>query len=302
MKRLLKWIGYTVGGLAMIIVLALAVVYVLSSRRMSKTYPPTQAAADAEALAIPTDSLSIERGHHLVIAVGKCTGCHGDNLAGKLISDDRAFARLWSANLTRGKGGVGTTYTNADYVRAIRYGLKADGKPLIFMPSDAYTHFSDADLATIIAYVKSVPPVDQVTAPPRIGPVMRALSVMIPEFPLVPAEDINPGEARPASVPASVTAEYGDYLITTGGCKSCHNPNLSGGSKIQGVAVANLTPTAIGKWSEADFFKALRTGVRPDGRILSAVMPWPETKNLTDDELRAMWMYIRNVQPRPTGG
>jgi mono/diheme cytochrome c family protein len=302
MKRLLKWIGYTVGGLAAIIVLALAVVYVLSSSRMSKTYPPTQAVADAEALTIPTDSAAINRGHHLVIAVGKCTACHGDNLAGKLISDDRAFAHLWSANLTRGKGGVGATYTDADYVRSIRYGVKADGKPLIFMPSDAFTHFSDADLAAIIAYVKTVPPVDQVTSPPRIGPVMRILSVMIPEFPLVPAENINQGEARPASVPISVTAEYGDYLISTGGCKNCHNPNLSGGAKIQGVAAANLTPAGIGKWSEADFFNALRTGVRPDGRILSAVMPWPETKNLTDDELRAMWMYIRSVKPRPAGG
>ena len=50
------------------------------------------------------------------------------------------------------------------------------------MPSDAFTHFSDADLAAIIAYVKSVPPVDQATAPPRIGPVMRVLSVMFPIF------------------------------------------------------------------------------------------------------------------------
>jgi mono/diheme cytochrome c family protein len=302
MKRLLKWIGYTVGGLVAIIVLALAVVYVLSSRRMSRTYPANQASADAEALTIPTDSLSIERGHHLVIAVGKCTGCHGDNLAGKMISDSRAFARLWSANLTRGKGGIGKDYTNADYVRSIRYGLKADGKPLIFMPSEAFTHFSDADLAAIIAYLKSVPPVDQVTSPPRIGPVMRVLSVMVPEFPLVPAEQINQGEARPASVTASVSPEYGDYLVTTGGCKACHNPNLSGGAKIEGVPAANLTPAGIGKWTEADFFKALRNGVRPDGRILSAVMPWPETKNLTDDELRAMWLYIRSVQPRPTGG
>ena len=302
MKRLLKWIGYTVGGLVAIIAVALAAVYVLSSRRMSKTYPPTQAAADAEAMTIASDSATVSRGHHLVIAVAKCTYCHGDNLAGKLVLNDRAFARLWSANLTRGKGGIGATFTNADYVRAIRYGVKADGKALLFMPSDAFTHFSDADLAAIIAYVKSIPPVDQVTTPPRIGPVMRVLSVMVPDFPLVPAEHINQGEARPTTVPASVTAEYGDYLITTGGCKSCHNPNLSGGAKIEGVPAANLTPAGIGKWTEADFFKALRNGVRPDGRILSAVMPWPQTKNLTDDELRAMWMYIRTLKPRPTGG
>ena len=301
MKRVLKWVGYIVGGLVAIIAVAIATVYVLSSSRMNRKYPTT-AAAETEALAFPTDSATIERGHHLVVAVGKCTDCHGENLAGKAIADDRAFARLWSANLTRGKGGIGATYTNADYVRSIRYGVKADGKPLIFMPSDAYNNFSDGDLAAIVAYVRSVPPVNQVTSPPRIGPVMRVLSVMIPEFPLVPAEKINRGVERPAAVPIGVTTAYGDYLVTTGGCKTCHNPNLSGGAKIQGVTAANLTPAGIGHWSEADFLKALRMGVRPDGRILSAVMPWPWTKNLTDDELRAMWMYIRSVKPRPAGG
>jgi mono/diheme cytochrome c family protein len=301
MKRVLKWIGYVVGGLVAIIAVALATVYVRSSSRMNRTYP-AYAEAETEAMTIPTGSAAIERGHHLVIAVGKCSYCHGDNLGGKLISDDAVFARLWSANLTRGKGGVGGTFKDADYVRAIRYGVKPDGKPLIFMPSDAYTHFSDADLAAIIAYVKSVPPVDQVTSPPRIGPIMRVLSVMIPEFPLVAAEKIDRGEARPDSVPVGVNTAYGDYLVTTGGCKSCHNPSLSGGGKIEGVVAANLTPAGIGGWSEADFFKALRNGIRPDGRILSAVMPWPYTKNLTDDELRAMWMYIRTVKPRPAGG
>jgi len=297
MKRVLKWAGYVVGGLLAIIVVALAVVYAKSSSRIGKSYP-----LDATAVAIPTDSPSIERGHHLVIAVGKCTYCHGDNLAGKLVADDPAFARLWSANLTRGNGGVGGTLADADYVRAIRFGVKPDGKPLIFMPSDAYTHFSDVDLGAIIAYLKTIPPVDQVTSPPRIGPIMRVVSTMVPDFPLVPAEKINHDEARPASVPTGLTKEYGDYLVSTGGCKSCHNPNLSGGAKVEGVVTANLTPAGIGKWSEADFTRALRNGVRPDGRILSAVMPWPYTKNLTDDELHAMWLYIHSVPARPSGG
>jgi len=297
MKRVLKWVGYVIGGLLAIVVVALAAVYAKSSSRMSKSYP-----LDATAVVIPTDSASIERGHHLVLAVGKCTNCHGDNLAGKLVADDPAFARLWSANLTRGNGGVGGALTDIDYVRAIRFGVKPDGKPLIFMPSEAYTHFSDADLGAIIAYIKTIPPVDQVTSPPRIGPVMRIVSTMVPDFPLAPAEKINRDEARPASVPIGLTKEYGHYLVSTGGCKSCHNPNLSGGAKVEGVVTANLTPAGIGKWTEVDFTRALRNGVRPDGRILSAVMPWPYTKNLTDDELHAMWLYIQTVPARPSGG
>jgi len=263
---------------------------------MGKTYP-----TKVETVAVPSDPAALERGRHLVAAVGKCTDCHGENLAGKVISDDAVFARLWSSNLTSGKGGIGTSYTDADYVRSIRYGVGRNGKPLIFMSSEAFNHFNDSDLGAIIAYVKSVPPVDQTTPQPSIGPIARMLSVMT-EFPLIPARMINRDAPRAAPVAIGVTKEYGDYLLATGGCKSCHNPNLSGGAKIQGIQVANLTPAGIGKWSEADFTKALRTGVRPDGRILSVVMPWPAMKDLTDDEIKAMWMYLQSLPARQAGG
>lgn len=295
MKRLLKLIGYIVGGIVAIVVLFMGTIYVITSLRMGKTYP-----TQVDAVAIPTDPAALERGHHLVEAVGKCAECHGDNLAGKAVADDPVFARLWASNLTTGKGGIGASYSDIDYVRSIRYGVRPGGKPVIFMPSEAFTHFSDADLGAIIAYLKTVPPVDQTTSPKKIGPIARALSVLS-DFPLIPARLINRDERRPASVSIGVTKEYGNYLLMTGGCTTCHNSNLSGGVKIQGVASANLTPAGIGKWTEADFVKALRTGVRPDGRILSAVMPWPRTKYLTDDEIRAMWMYLQTLPARQTG-
>jgi len=297
MMKVLKWIGYVLCGLLVIVLVAVGFAYAKTSSRLNHAYPVT-----ADAIQIPTDSASVERGHHLVLAVGKCTDCHGDNLAGKMISDDAAFGTLWSANLTKGNGGVGKNFKDADYIRAIRYGLHPDGKPLIFMPSEAYTNFSDADLGAIIAYVKSVPPVDQVIPAPRMGPVARIIATLTPTFPLAPAEFIDRNMTRPASVTPSVTKEYGDYLLKTGGCKTCHTENLSGGVKIQGVVSANLTPAGIGKWTEADFTKALRTGVRPDGRILSAAMPWPYMKYLTDDEIHSMWLYLRSIPARQQGG
>jgi hypothetical protein len=78
---------------------------------------------------------------------------------------------------------------------------------------------------------------------------------MAPSFPLAPAEQIDRRQKPPTSVVADVSKEYGDYLLKTGGCKSCHTENLSGGVKIQGIASANLTPAGIGKWTEADFPK-----------------------------------------------
>lgn len=296
MKRLLRWVGYVLGGIVAIVLLIIAGVYAVTGQRINKTYP-----TKVEAEAVPADSVSLERGHHLVLAVGRCVSCHGDNLAGKTIGDDLLFGRLASSNLTKGKGGVGSTYTNADWVRSIRYGVRSDGKPLIFMPSFVFYYFSDADLGAIIAYLNSIPPADSEKAKTRIGPIGRALSLFT-DFPLIPAERVPRNTTRLTAVPTGVTKEYGEYLINTGGCSACHTSSLSGGVKIAGVVSANLTPTGIGKWSEADFMKVIRTGVRPDGRILSAVMPWPEMKTLTGDELKAIWMYLQTVPARQRGG
>ena len=86
--------------------------------------------------------------------------CHGDNLAGDTLVDDFAFARIAASNLTSGRGGIGGTYSDIDYVRAIRHGVGNDGKGLPIMPSEAFNKFSDHDLGAMIAYLKTLPPVD----------------------------------------------------------------------------------------------------------------------------------------------
>jgi len=294
MKRALKWLGYIVGGLVVVILLAIGTVYAITSSRMAKNY-----STEVETVAVPTDPVSIERGRHLATAVAKCQECHGDDMAGTSMIDAAIFAKLTSTNLTSGKGGIGGSYADADYVRAIRYGVGRNGKPLIFMPSEAFYHFNDEDLGAIIAYLKSLPPADlPVTPAKQIGPIARMV-YLTGGFPLIPAELVPRDKPRPADVPAGVSVEYGEYLARTGGCTSCHGQDLGGGNAIEGVKVPNLTPSGdVGKWTEEDFFKSIRLGTRPDGRVLSAVMPWPRMKELTDDELRAMWMYIRSRPPK----
>jgi len=293
----MKWLGIAVGSVLVLIVIGLGVVYAISSRAMSRTYAVTPAPLTA-----PTDSASIARGRHLATAVNQCLNCHGDNLGGKRFVDNPVMGRIYSTNLTRGKGGSGGEYSDLDYVRAIRHGLGRNNKPLLAMPVDAFFHMSDADLASVIAYVKGVPAVDAVLPSKKVGPLARALYVAS-DFPLVPAETLPHGEPRPTEVPRGVTKEYGNYLANIGGCKSCHLPDLNGGVPIEGnVLSANLTPTGIGKWTEADFTKAIRSGIRPDGRVLSAVMPWPYMRHMTDDELRALWIYLRALPPKDARG
>jgi hypothetical protein len=212
------------------------------------------------------------------------------------MSDDFAFARLTAPNLTAGKDGIGSSYTDTDWVRSIRYGVRRDGKPLLFMPSEAFTNFSDADLGAIIAYLKTLPPGDMAVAPARtIGPVARII-YLTGNFPLIPAEIIDRTRTRPAVTPG-VTTEYGKYLAETGGCTGCHLPSLAG-QKMGPTISANLTRGGpLKSWNEADFMKAIRTGTRPDGTKISEAMPWKSMVTLTDDELRAMWLYIISLPP-----
>jgi cytochrome c553 len=295
MKRVLKLIGYIAGGLLVVILLCVGTVYAITSARIAKTYSTT-----IPALAIPGDSASIARGRHLVENVGKCQACHGDDYSGKVFMDDPVFVQLTSANITRGKDGIGASYTDEDWVRTIRYGINPSGKSILFMPSEHYTHFNDTDLSQMVAYLKTLPPADRKIEPKRsVGPIGRMVT-LLGGFPLLPASMIDHSMSRPV-IPEGNTVEYGKYLIDAGGCRGCHGDNL-GGSTMGSTKTPNLTRSGeLGKWTEADFVKAIHTGVRPDGRILSVEMPWPYMKGLTETELGAMWKYLQAASPAPAG-
>ena len=115
-------------------------------------------------------------------------GCHGEDLSGIVdwFSAD-PLGTIDSANLTSGDGGVGQEYaSDQDYVNAIRHGIDPAGKP-IFMPAVYSTSYlSDEDLGAIIAYMKSVPPVDQKTNGHHFKPLAKIMLVLgvLPPLPV----------------------------------------------------------------------------------------------------------------------
>ena len=117
---------------------------------------------------------SVARGARLAAEL-RCASCHAADLGGQYAVRNPAVAMLWGPNLTRGDGGVGTRYSDADYARAIRRGLRPTGMRLLLMPSWDYARLSDADVASLIAYVRSVPPVDRHAPAFHLGPVGRVL-------------------------------------------------------------------------------------------------------------------------------
>ena len=164
-----------------------------------------------------------------------------------------------------------------------------------------FARFTDDDMGDLISYLKSVPPVDRDSVPISVGPVARAL--LLAGKIQLSADLIDHTRVRPDVVKPGVTVAYGRYLAA--GCTGCHGPNLSGGKIDIGPPdwpqARNLTPVGdLAKWTEADFLKALRTQIRPDGTRLSEVMP-TAFGQMNDTELKALWAYLQTLPPAATG-
>jgi mono/diheme cytochrome c family protein len=157
-------------------------------------------------------------------------------------------------------------------------------------------------LAGIIAYMKSVPPVDREIRPRNLTPMAKLLYSAGAFGNLLYAETIQHA-VRPPAPPAGVTVEYGQYLANVHGCLSCHGAQLTGQQPSEPGApfAPNLTPGGdLGGWTEADFTNALRTGVTPAGQQLSEAMPWQGLGKMTDEELAAVWLFLQAQPALPT--
>lgn len=298
MQRFLKLAGITIGALLLVAAAGVAALYAWSGAELSKKVTPT-----THAFTAPADSASVARGEHVVRALVKCADCHGEDLGGDTLIDDPAIGRIYAPNLTRGAGGIGAAYTDADWERAVRHGTARDGRRLMIMPSNEYQFLSDEDLGTVVAYLRSLPAVDREPVPNKVGPVARALYAA-GKMPFFPSEGVTHGSDPVPTVPVDSTATYGKYLGDVG-CSGCHGVTYGGG-RIPGTppdwpAAANLTPTGIGHYDFAAFDKVVRTGIRPDGSKLHAMMPIQATSRMTEVEMKAMYAYLKSLPPKPFG-
>lgn len=293
MKRVLKWIGIVLGTLVVIVILAASALYVNSGRKLSKKY----VVAPDPALVIPNDSAGIARGKYLVSSL-PCGECHGVDLGGKVFADAGPFALLAGPNLTRGRGGRSAPLSDADWEHAIRHGVRQDSTSLLIMPSEVFNAIVDAEMAPMIAYLKQLPPVDREVPPTRLR-ILGRLLLGAGQFHL--QADTTPTTPHRVSVDTTASVEYGRYLASVSGCDGCHGASFSGGPGFGGPGAppaANITPTGIGKWTESDFMHAMHDGVRPIGTKISELMPWKAYGHRSDNDLRAIWMYLQTVPPK----
>ncbi|MEW6083987.1 MAG: c-type cytochrome [Chloroflexota bacterium] len=295
-KKVLKWLGIVLGSLIGLLVVAGVALYLIGNARMNKAY-----AFEPSNLTLPTDEASIAYGKHRAETL--CQGCHGEDMGGVInFFDGGPLGTMDSANLTPGEGGVGKTYTTEDYVRAIRHGVNSEGKP-IFMPAVVSTaYLSDEDLASIIAYLQTLPPVDRKTNGKQFTPLAKILYAL-GVLGKMPVETVS-HDIHVSAPDRSVTVEYGEYMVNTHDCRICHSATLNGGPHADPTIdriSPNLTPGGeLAFWGEEDFINTIRTGTTPSGHELDpALMPWKDYAFMSDDELKAIWLYLQSLPKLP---
>lgn len=313
-RRLLIGLGAFLGLVVVVLISAFAYIQLSWDRLYERPVPQVTA---------PSDPDTVARGEYIFKYTAICWMCHGSEgdidaaPAGGEEFDLRdvgppgGFGVFYAANLTPDTDtGLGA-WSDGEIFRALREGLDQEGRVLQIMPFEWYRGMSDEDLLAIVAYMKSLPPVHNPVPANRLNFVPKALlafKVIKPQPPVT----------EPIIAPApGPTIEYGKYLSShLSSCAECHTPRnpqtgqfymdrpFTGQSltfEEEGIAITppNLTPdqeTGIGTWTEDQFLTAIRTGVRPDGHVIMPMfMPWLIYRELSDDDLRAIYRYLQSL-------
>jgi mono/diheme cytochrome c family protein len=257
----------------------------------------------------------VRRGEYLVRYVANCGHCHAADpkkdsngpLSGGMEFKNWRLGTIRASNLTPDSTtGIGV-WSDAEIVRAIRNGEDRDGEVLApVMPYASFNGMSDRDALAIVRYLRTLPPVRNVVKSDH------NLAYRIGEWFF-----LKPTKQRSVKEPTRAAhAEYGRYLVHhVALCADCHTPRggLQGEPRVDLLLAgepdppksfpanpANVTPdtaTGIGEWTEADFLRTLRTGEDPDGEELDEFMPWRQFGHMTDDDLRAIYRYLRTIRP-----
>lgn len=259
----------------------------------------------------------LARGRYLAVGLMGCLDCHSPHDwnapggppiesmlgAGEVHPLEGLPGRIVAPNITPDPETGAGNWTDDQLARAIREGVGHDGRALFpLMPYVNFSKISDEDLAAVIVYIRSLPPVrNPLPKTEIIFPVKYLIrSVPEPVTAPVPPPDL------------STPVKRGEYLVRMADCVTCHSPMVKGqtdfalafggGFRLKGpwgdVTAVNITPdpSGIPYYDEQLFFQAMRTGY-VKARKLNPVMPWYGFRQLSDDDLRAIFAFLKTLPP-----
>src|SRR5262245_22291658 len=220
------WLRRTlIGVLSLVVLLAVVMAGLVWNGERKRDRVVAVPALKTPALA--DDAAARERGAYLYASRG-CVDCHGANGAGRVFVDNGSL-RIKGPAIHTGPGSVTLQYKPEDWDRALRHGVKPDGRPAMIMPSEDYNRFTDTDFVAVVAYVRTLPPA---------GGGAAELTLPLPVRALYGAGAIQDAAAKidhdlPVQQPVAegVSPEHGQYVANM--CKGCHGPDLVGG-KVPG--------------------------------------------------------------------
>ncbi|MBS1741030.1 MAG: cytochrome C [Bacteroidetes bacterium] len=267
----------------------------------------------------------IARGKYLANHITLCMDCHskrdwtrfsGPPVAGTTGMGGERFDQTlgfpgvyYSANIT--PKGI-SRYTDGELFRIITTGVTKEGRAIFpVMPYHYYGRMDEEDIKDIIAYLRSLPPIDNNVPSSKSDFPMNILINTIPQ-----KASLN------TAPPQSDVVHYGQYLVNAGACMECHT-KFEKGSPLKGtefgggrefafpngdiVRSSNITPdkeTGIGSWTEDVFINTFHA--RSDSSILSVVlkpgdfntiMPWTMYGKMHNQDLHAIFTYLRTIKP-----
>ncbi|WP_051504408.1 c-type cytochrome [Sphingomonas jaspsi] len=208
---------------------------------------PTKPAAITYDGATTTDpTAKVAHGERLSFILG-CKGCHGENLQGENVTPgDKAQGDMWASNITLRMA----NYNDAQFADFLRKGEVHDGRALVFMPIETFQYLSDADVAALTAYLRTVPKAGKETPPVRLGTVWADKS---------PDADFLPAKQMAARFRANALSDYGGrhplgHYIAQTVCAECHN------SELQGYEDFSPNLDIVGTYNDAELMHMFMTG------------------------------------------
>ena len=311
MRKVLNIAGKVL--LAVLILLIVAITFTIGWRPFIG--PRARALTDRKFAATPE---RLERGRYLTENVLDCFACHSQHdwtkhdaplIPGTEGGGQGPFpieglpGKINAPNISPDKETGAGNWTDDQLARALREGIGYDGRALFpMMPYENYSYLSDEDLASVIVYLRSLPPVHHVVAKTEV---------------IFPVKYLIRSSPQPITAPVpppdlSTPVKRGEWLVRVAGCRDCHTPqkngqplpglDLAGGWVLQGpwgyVASANITPdpSGISYYDEKLFLAVMHTGY-VTARKLAPIMPWWVHRGMTDEDLKAMFAYLRTVPP-----
>ncbi len=300
-------------GAVLLVLVAGGAVFVASRQhlRFEAPYPTVRAS---------TDSGVVERGRYIVRVAAPCAACHGDpaqreaynNGADVPLSGGVVFdippGQFYTRNLTPdAETGLGKVSDGA-IARALRYGVGHDGRALL--PFMEMQGLADDDLEAVVSYLRTQPPVRNPVPPHHFtmhGKVVKATAL---------AKPVGPSATPPTRSPRGASLETGRYLVESVAlCWACHTERsqMTGaltGPRFGGTTGFTDADDPAHTWSPPNITSDPETGrlgrISEDqfvarfrqGRVIpGSPMPWQAFGRLAEDDLRAIYRYLKSVPP-----